>query len=409
MSAASSSAAGSCCIAGGGPAGMMLGLLLARAGVQVTVLEKHRDFLRDFRGDTIHPSTLDVIAELGLLDAFLKLPHQKVYKLFAEVRGVRLALADFSRLPTRCRFLVLMPQWDFLDFLADQARPLPNFRLHMQHEVVALRRDGARVIGVTARTPDGDRHFDADLVVAADGRRSVVRDQAQLPLIDHGAPIDVLWFSLPKQGNEAEQTAGYIWPGLFFVMIDRGDYWQCAYVIPKGGGDAVRAAGLPALRERLTQRLPFLKEGLATLTDLDQLKLLEVQVNRLQRWHAPGLLCIGDAAHAMSPVAGVGINLAVQDAVAAARLLAPPLRECRLVEADLRAVQRRREWPTRVTQRAQLIIQKRGISAILASGGEDAAMPASPPWPMRMLQRFPRLQGIPARLVGVGVRPEHVR
>jgi 2-polyprenyl-6-methoxyphenol hydroxylase-like FAD-dependent oxidoreductase len=278
----------------------------------------------------------------------------------------------------------------------------------MQHEVMALRRDGARIIGVNARTPGGARDFLADLVVAADGRRSIVRQQAQLPLIEHGAPIDVLWFRLPKDGNDVEQTAGYIWPGLFLVMIDRADYWQCAYVIPKGGGEDVRTAGLPALRERLARRLPFLKDNLEHLTDPDQLKLLEVQVNRLQRWHAPGLLCIGDAAHAMSPVGGVGINLAIQDAVAAARLLAAPLRERRLSEADLQAVQRRREWPTRVTQRAQVIIQNRVISAVLASGGEDAAMPASAPWPLRLLQRFPRLQGIPARLIGVGVRPEHV-
>ena len=386
----------------------MLGLLLARAGVRVTVLEKHADFLRDFRGDTIHPSTLDVIAELGLLDQFLQLPHQKVYELFAEVYGNRVPMADFSRVPTRCKFLVMMPQWDFLDFLADQGRLLPNFTLHMKHEVIALRRDGDRTIGVTARTPAGDVHFDADLTVAADGRRSLLRTEAGLPLQDFGAPIDVLWFRLPKDRNDIDQTAGYIWPGLFFVMIDRGDYWQCAYVIPKGAGDRVRAAGLPALRAQLEGRLPYLRDNLESLTDPDQLKLLEVQVNRLQRWYAPGLLCIGDAAHAMSPVGGVGINLAIQDAVAAARLLAAPLRERRVSEGDLGAVQKRREFPTRVTQRAQVFIQERLISAVLAAGANGAGQPREAPLALRMLRRFPLLRGIPARLVGVGVRPEHV-
>ena len=405
---------GSCLVAGGGPAGLMLGFLLARAGVEVTVLEKHADFLRDFRGDTIHPSTLDVIAELGLLDDFLRLPHQKVHQLFAEVFGTRIPLADFSHVPTRCKFLVMMPQWDFLDFIADQGRKLPNFRLLMQHEVTGLLRSdrgepsgSARIAGVTARTPAGDEQFNADLVVAADGRRSVVRTEAALPLVDHGAPIDVLWFRLPKDANDRDQTAGYIWPGLFFVMIDRGDYWQCAFVIPKGQGEQIRTEGLAVFRERLASRLPFVADNLATLVDVDQLKLLEVQINRLQRWHAPGLLCIGDAAHAMSPVGGVGINLAIQDAVAAARLLAAPLREKRVTSSDLQAVQQRREWPTRVTQRAQIVIQDRVINAVLASDGARP-VPDNPPWPLRLMQRFPVLRGIPARLVGVGVRPEHL-
>jgi 2-polyprenyl-6-methoxyphenol hydroxylase-like FAD-dependent oxidoreductase len=395
------------CIAGGGPAGLMLGFLLARAGVPVTVLEKHADFLRDFRGDTIHPSTLDVIAELGLLDEFLALPHQKVHELSAVVYGTRLPLADFRRVPTRCKFLVMMPQWDFLDFLAAQAQRLPHFCLHRQHEVVALRRDGDQVRGVTARTPDGMVDFDADLTIAADGRHSLLRQQAQLPMIDHGAPIDVLWFRLPKDSNDPDQTAGYVWPGLFFVTIDRGDYWQCAFVIPKGGGEAVRAAGIPAFRERIVARLPFLKDNIAALGDVDQLKLLEVQVNRLARWHAPGLLCIGDAAHAMSPVGGVGINLAIQDAVAAARILATPLRTRCLREKDLHAVQRRREWPTRVTQRVQVIAQERLIQPVL-NADETREQSLRPPLALRLMQHFPFLRGIPARLIGVGVRPEHV-
>ena len=402
---------GTCCISGGGPAGLMLGFLLARAGVRVTVLEKHADFLRDFRGDTIHPSTLDVIEELGLLGEFLALPHQQVQELVGEVYGVRIPFADFTRVPTCCKFLVMMPQWDFLDFLADQARKLPNFELLMEHEVVALRRSEGRVTGVTARTPTGNVDFDADLVVGADGRHSLVRREAGLPVRDYGSPIDVLWFRLPKDRNDRDQTGGYVWPGLFFVMIDRGDYWQCANVIPKGQGEAVKAAGLPALRAHLGGWLPFIRDNLEALVDVDQVKLLEVQVNRLRRWHCPGLLCIGDAAHAMSPVGGVGINLAIQDAVAAARLLAAPLRERRLSNAHLHAVQGRREFPTRVTQRAQLIIQSRVIRSILAMGASTPSpepRPSALPLPMRLMLKYPALRAIPARLVGVGVRPEHV-
>ncbi len=399
---------GSCCITGGGPAGLMLGFLLARAGVRVTVLEKHADFLRDFRGDTIHPSTLDVVAELGLLEEFLQLPHQQVKQLVGEVYGERIPLADFTHLPTRCRFLVMMPQWDFLDFIARQAMQLPNFTLLQQHEVTALRRRGTQVIGVAAGSRGHQLDIDADLVIGADGRHSIVRRDAGLPVEDFGAPIDVLWFRLAKDANDRDQTAGYIWPGLFFVMIDRGDYWQCAYVIPKGGGDAVRAAGLPALRARLAHRLPFLRDNLESLTDLDQLKLLEVQVNRLTRWHAPGVLCIGDAAHAMSPVGGVGINLAIQDAVAAARILAAPLYARCLSTADLQAVQQRRMFPTRLTQRMQVVVQQQVISRVLRAAGDEAESMPRVPRILRLIQRFPLLGRIPARLIGVGVRPEHI-
>jgi 2-polyprenyl-6-methoxyphenol hydroxylase-like FAD-dependent oxidoreductase len=399
---------GSCCIVGGGPAGMMLGFLLARAGVSVTVLEKHPDFLRDFRGDTIHPSTLEVIAELGLLDAFLARPHNEVRQLVAEFYGNSVPIADFSHVPTRCKFLAFMPQWDFLDFIAEHARRLPNFSLRMEHEVVGVRRSGAQVIGVTARTPQGEADFEADLVVAADGRHSVARRAAGLELMDYGAPIDVLWFRLPRDANDRDQTGGYVWPGLFFVMIDRGDYWQCAYVIRKGQGDAVRAR-LPALRARLAAHVPFLEDNLRSLRDPEQLKLLEVQVNRLRRWYAPGLLCIGDAAHAMSPVGGVGVNLAIQDAVAAARLLAAPLRERRLGQFALRAVQRRRELPARLTQWVQLEIQQHVIREAVEDEGEQSPSPKKRlPLPLRLLLRYPRLRRVPARLVGIGIRPEHI-
>jgi 2-polyprenyl-6-methoxyphenol hydroxylase-like FAD-dependent oxidoreductase len=387
----------------------MVGFLLARAGVRVTVLEKHADFLRDFRGDTIHPSTLDVMAELGLLEEFLRLPHQEVRTLTAEVYGERIPLADFSRVPTRCRFIAMMPQWDFLDFIARHAQELPNFRLLQRHEVTALRRDGAKVAGAVAQSPAGRIEIAADLTIGTDGRHSTVRREAQLPLVDLGAPIDVLWFRLAKDANDLDQTAGYIWPGLFFVTIDRGEYWQCALVIPKGGGEAVRAAGLPALRARLGYRLPFLADNLESLIDMDQLKLLEVQVNRLSRWHAPGVLCIGDAAHAMSPVGGVGINLAIQDAVAAARILAAPLCEGRVTAADLQAVQDRRMFPTRMTQRAQVLVQERVISPVVQAAWDETQLMPRPPFIMRLIQRFPQLSRIPARLIGVGVRPEHVR
>lgn len=387
----------------------MLGFLLARTGVRVTVLEKHADFLRDFRGDTIHPSTLDVIAELGLLEEFLKLPHQQVTQLMAEVYGERIPLANFSHVPTRCRFIAMMPQWDFLNFIARHATALPNFTLLQQHEVTGLRRDNGKVVGVAARSPAGVVEIDADLVIGADGRHSIVRREAELPVVDYGAPIDVLWFRLPKDANDRDQTAGYIWPGLFFVTIDRGEYWQCAYVIPKGGGDAVRAAGVAAFRERIARRLPFLADNLASLQDIDQLKLLEVQVNCLSRWHAPGVLCIGDAAHAMSPVGGVGINLAIQDAVAAARILALPLRERRVTARDLQAVQDRRMFPARMTQRGQVLVQQRVISPVLRSGWDETQPMPSLPWVMRLVRRLPWLARIPARLIGVGVRPEHVR
>lgn len=386
---------------------MMLGYLLARAGVRVTVLEKHDDFLRDFRGDTIHPSTLEVIGELGLLDAFLRLPHTRVSQLFGEVFGTRVPIADFSHLPTHCRFIALMPQWDFLDFLADHGRKLPGFRLLMGHEAIGVHRTNGMVRGVTARSSAGETRIEADLVVGADGRRSTIRRESGLPLIDFGAPIDVLWFRLPKDRNDHNDTGGFVWPGLFFVTLDRGDYWQCAYVIRKGGAAAVLQAGVPALRERIARRIPALADNLRALGEPDQLKLLEVQVNRLARWYVPGLLCIGDAAHAMSPVGGVGVNLAIQDAVAAARMLAGPLRDGRLNEAHLAAVQRRREFPTRLIQRIQVLVQDRVIGAVLDSRDGDAKLPGLP-LPLRLLQRFPALRRIPARLVGVGVRPEHL-
>jgi 2-polyprenyl-6-methoxyphenol hydroxylase-like FAD-dependent oxidoreductase len=382
----------------------MLGLLLARAGVSVLVLEKHADFLRDFRGDTIHPSTLEVMAELGLLDGLLGLPHEEVRELRAQIGDVVVPIANFTHLPTRCRFIVFMPQWDFLDFLARQAGRYPSFRLRMQAEVTGLVEESGRVVGVDAATKDGPLTVRADLVVAADGRHSVVRDKAALPVEELGAPMDVLWFRLSRAPDDPGQTMGRFEVGQIFVMINRGEHWQCGYVIPKGKFEEIRKRGLGSFREIVARLAPTARDTVDELRDWDQVKLLTVRVDRLSRWYRPGLLCIGDAAHAMSPVGGVGINLAIQDAVAAANLLATPLRERTLTIEQLRRVQKRRELPARVTQRIQVMIQTRIITTVLRG-----TRPLKPPLAVRLLATFPLLRRIPAWLIGIGIRPEHVR
>jgi 2-polyprenyl-6-methoxyphenol hydroxylase-like FAD-dependent oxidoreductase len=382
---------------------MMLGLLLARAGVRTLVLEKHADFLRDFRGDTIHPSTLDVMHELGLLGALLRLPHTKVAELRAQIGDVVVPIADFSHLPTRCGFVAFMPQWDLLDFLAQEAARYPAFELRMNAEVTGLVEDGGRVVGVQATTREGPITVRADLVVAADGRSSIVREEAGLPVQEFGAPMDVLWFRL-SHGADAPQTLGRIEAGAIFIMLNRRDYWQCGYVIPKGTFERLRAAGLPAFRERVARLAPAARDRVGELRDWDDVKLLTVRVDRVSTWYRPGLLCIGDAAHAMSPVGGVGINLAVQDAVAAANILVTPLRDRRVTVDDLQRVQTRRELPTRVTQRIQLLIQNRVVRSVLG-----ASAPVRPPFVVRLLATVPRLRRLPARLIGMGIRPEHVR
>jgi 2-polyprenyl-6-methoxyphenol hydroxylase-like FAD-dependent oxidoreductase len=392
-----------CCIAGGGPAGMMLGLLLARAGVDVVVLEKHADFLRDFRGDTIHPSTLEVMHELGLLDEFLALPHQEIHELTGIVGGERVTLADFRHLPVRCPFIVLMPQWDFLDFLARHAARHRGFALRMSTGVTELVVDGGRVIGARAAAPDGPLEVRAELVVGADGRDSTVRAAAGLPVRPLGAPMDVLWFRLPKRAGAGQVLLGRIEAGRIFVMLDRGDYWQCGFVIAKGTLEEIRARGIAAFRDDVARLVGAPLEP-RVLSDWEQVKLLTVRVDRLMKWFRPGLLCIGDAAHAMSPVGGVGINLAIQDAVAAANVLATPLRDGRVDVADLARVQRRREWPTRVTQRVQVLVQNRIVRRVLQS-----RRPLRPALAVRLLARYPRLRRLPGRLVGLGVRPEHLR
>jgi len=393
-----------CCIAGGGPAGMMLGLLLARAGVSVLVLEKHTDFLRDFRGDTLHPSTLEVMYELGLLDRFLTVPHQKVPRLNGQFGDLMVTVADFSTLPTRCRFVAFMPQWEFLNFLVEEGKRCASFQLRMSAEVTDLVEDTHTIVGLRADTPDGPLEVRADLVIGADGRHSVVRARAGLSVEEFGAPMDVLWFRLPRRAGDPVDPLGRFDAGRIFIMLNRGDYWQCGFVIAKGSRAELEAKGLPAFRENVAALTPFARTRVDELQDWKSIKLLTVQVDRLRRWYRAGLLCIGDAAHAMSPVGGVGINLAIQDAVAAANQLTVPLREGRVSLKDLRKVQVRREWPTKMTQQVQLMIQNRVIKQVLGK-----TEPLSPPLVFRIMACFPFLRRIPARIIGLGFRPEHVQ
>jgi 2-polyprenyl-6-methoxyphenol hydroxylase-like FAD-dependent oxidoreductase len=392
-----------CAVAGGGPAGMMFGFLLARAGVEVVVLEKHADFFRDFRGDTVHPSTLELMYELGLLDEFLKVPHQKIETLTAQIGEERIMMADLRHLPTHCKFIAMMPQWDFLDFLSKYGKRYKSFDLRMKAEVTELIEDNGRIVGLRADTPDGKLEIRADLVVGCDGRHSIVREKAGLKSVDYGAPMDVLWFRLTRKNSDDTDAFGHAEAGKLLVMLDRGDYWQCAYVIPKGGIEEVRATGLDAFGASVVEMSPFLADRIGELKSWDDIKLLSVAVDRLQKWWRPGLLCIGDAAHAMSPIGGVGINMAVQDAVAAANRLAAPLKAGTMTSDDLQAIQARRTLPVRFTQWLQLTIQKRLISHLLASQQRP-----KPPLLFKLLEIFPVLRRVPARLLAIGIRPEHV-
>ena len=382
---------------------MMAGMLLARAGVDVCVLEKHADFLRDFRGDTIHPSTLEVMSELGLLEAFLREPHQEVTHLAGNLGDTLVTIADFTHLPTRCKFLAFMPQWDFLNFIAGAAKRFPSFDLRTEARVEELLWDGGRVAGVRARTPAGTLEVRADLTIAADGRDSLVRAQAGLEPVELGAPMDVLWLRLTRRAGDPGATFGYIRGGRIMALIDRGAYWQCAYVIPKGSFEETQARGIAEFHRQIAAIAPFLADRVAELRDWNDVKLLTVRVNRLARWYRPGLLCIGDCAHAMSPIGGVGINLAIQDAVATANLLAGKLLRSAVTMADLHAVQRRREMPARLTQALQLFVQSRVIGRVL----DDGRAPFLNKLPL-VLRCLPFLPRIPGRLVGLGFRPEHV-
>jgi 2-polyprenyl-6-methoxyphenol hydroxylase-like FAD-dependent oxidoreductase len=383
---------------------MMLGFLLARAGVDVIVLEKHADFLRDFRGDTIHPSTLEVIYELGLLEKFLKRPHQEIREFAGQIGEEMIPLADLTHLPTHCKFLGFMPQWDFLDFLADEAKTYPAFKLMKKTEVTDLVQAGNKIVGVKAKTPEGDLEIRAELTVGCDGRKSTVREQAGLLVESLGAPIDVLWFRLSRKPSDPGQVLGRFVTARIMVMLNREEYWQCAFVIPKGMAEEIKRRGLGAFRADIVTITPFLKDRVDELQDWDQVKLLTVLVDRLRKWYRPGLLCIGDAAHAMSPVGGVGINLAIQDAVATANILARPLSVGYVSMSHLQKAQWRREYPTKVTQWGQVQVQERILKPMLGSRGQLRV-----PWFLRLFKRFPLLRRIPARLIGIGVRPEHVR
>src|SRR5438105_6585663 len=393
-----------CCIAGGGPAGIVLGYLLARAGVDVLVLEKHADFFRDFRGDTIHPSTLEVVYELGLIDEFLKRPHQEIREVGGQIGDEFIPLADLTHLPTHCKFLGFMPQWDFLNFFTEQAKKYPRFKLLMEAEVTDLIQEGNTIAGVKASTPSGEIEVRATLTVGCDGRHSVVRERAGFQIDSFGAPIDVLWFRVSRKQSDPGQVLGRFMPGKILVMLKRDEYWQCAFVIRKGAFEEIKHRGVEAFRADIISVAPFLKERARELTDWEPIKLLTVLVDRLRKWYRPGLLCIGDAAHAMSPVGGVGINLAIQDAVATANILARPLSENYVSLSHLQKVQWRREFPTRVTQRGQVFVQERILSTVLGTRERFRA-----PWFMRLFKTFPRLRRIPARLIGLGVRPEHVK
>ncbi len=392
-------------IAGGGPAGMMLGYLLARAGIHVTVLEKHADFLRDFRGDTVHPSTMEVLHELGIIDGFLARPHTRIYEGRAQVGGEQATVIDLSHLPVRCPFIAMMPQWEFLDFLVTEARKYPGFALEMEAEAVDLIKDAETVCGVRVKTPRGVEERRADLVIAADGRGSALRQAAGLIVEEIGTPIDVLWMRVPKPSDAPVMPLGNIVRGRLFVSFDRGDYYQCAFVIAKGSVDDIRLAGLDAFRDEIVRVAPALRPTVGEIVSWDQVKLLTVKIDRLRTWFVPGLLCIGDAAHAMSPVGGIGINLAIQDAVAAANILIPAFRRGRPTTADLAAIQKRREWPTRATQAMQAFAQNQIIRRVLEPGPPITGAP----WPMRFLDRHPRLRRLPARFLGLGLRPEHIR
>jgi 2-polyprenyl-6-methoxyphenol hydroxylase-like FAD-dependent oxidoreductase len=390
-----------CCIVGGGPAGMMLGFLLARAGVPVIVMEKHADFLRDFRGDTVHPSTLEMMHELGLLEEFLRLPHSVVRQISLQIGEDRVLIGHFEHLPVHCKFIALMPQWDFLNFLADHGKHYRTFDLRMRTEAFDLIEENDRIAGVHAKTPDGDLEIRADLVVGCDGRHSTIRAKAGLKSDDYGAPMDVMWFRLSRKPGDSEETFGHIEGGRMMVMLNRDDYWQCAYVIPKGTADDVKRAALDKFRTTVGEMSPFVRDRVNEIESWDLVKLLTVAIDRLRRWYRPGLLCIGDAAHAMSPIGGVGINLAVQDAVAAANILAEPLRRGTVTIETLKNVQERREFPTRFTQRLQITLQNNIIGPALTGSRPSA------PFFMKMLQ-WPLLRRIPGRLLALGVRPEHI-
>jgi 2-polyprenyl-6-methoxyphenol hydroxylase-like FAD-dependent oxidoreductase len=392
------------CIVGGGPCGMMLGVLLARAGVEVIVLEKYPDFFRDFRGDTVHPSTLEILYELGWLDDFLALPHNEFQTASANIAGVPVKVADLAHLPTHCKFVALMPQWDFLNFLAEHGRRYPTFHLMMNAQGVGLIEREGRVAGARAKSASGEIEIAAKLVVGADGRHSTIRDLAGFAVKDLGAPMDIWWMRIPKHPGDPTRQLGWVRTGHMVILLDRGDYWQCAYLIAKGSFAQLQADGITTLQRDLAGTVPMLSDRVSELDDWSKVAMLDVRVDRLQRWYRQGLLCIGDAAHAMSPIGGIGINLAIQDAVAAANVLTTPLQNGRIPsEVDLQRIQERRMFPTKVTQAFQTFVQDRAIGPLM-----QGTPVTTPPLAARLFDEFPLLRRLPARLIGIGVRPEHI-
>lgn len=393
-----------CCIVGGGPAGIMLGFLLARSGIETTVLEKWPDFFRDFRGDTIHPATLELLYQLGLLDEFLKLPHNETHQLTADIGGHKVTMADFSHLKVHCPFVAFVPQWNFLKFISQHAEQYSNFHLLMQTEAEDILTENGHVIGVRAKNDQESFEIYAELVVGADGRHSTMREKSGLTVQTLSAPMDVLWFRMSRKETDPKQTLGRVDLGCIIIMIERGDYWQCGYLIRKGDFDSIRNQGLESFRHSLVEVVPWLVDRAHEIESWDQVKLLTVSVDRLKQWYHPGLLCIGDAAHTMSPIGGVGINLAVQDAVAAANILVPAFLTGKITEHDLAAVQKRREPATKLIQCIQVFIQNNVIAKVLGN-------PIHPklPFPLKLLQWFPYLRRIPAHIIGMGFRPERIR
>jgi 2-polyprenyl-6-methoxyphenol hydroxylase-like FAD-dependent oxidoreductase len=403
MATPSSPLATTCCIIGGGPAGIMLGFLLARAGIQVTVLEKHKDFFRDFRGDTIHPSTLELLHELDLLEKFLKIPHSQVTGLSAIVGGQRFLMSDFSHLSTHCKYIALMPQWDFLNFLSAEAARFPSFTLRMGWEATGLLQQDSAIVGVTANTPDGPVEVPATLTIGCDGRHAISREAANLPLFDYGVPVDILWLRIARQPSDPENALGYVNYGRFIILINRNDYFQVGYLIPKDAFPQIQQNGLPAFQQSIERIVPFLAGRTSEIDSWDKVKLLTIQVNRLREWSSPGLLCIGDAAHAMSPVGGIGINIALQDAVATANLLTESLLSDTLTEHNLASVQHYRQNAVRNTQRMQVFAHR-----ILHRLLRDTD-PVKPPLALRIVTKIPGFEHLVGHFIGLGLQPQQIK